>query len=315
MTHDNESERRFIIEGCAIPARPIPSGLHIVATPIGNLSDITVRALATLAAADIILAEDTRHSARLLHHYGIHARQLSYHEHNAARMRPRILSLLDEGKALALISDAGTPLISDPGMKLVREVLARGHAVYAIPGPSAAITALTLSGLPTDRFLFAGFPPAKSGARRRWLQELAGISATVILYESPARIRATLADIIDIFGDRPAALCRELTKLHEEVLRGRLFEIAEELHVREAIKGEITLVIAPPDEKSAPLIRENAQTHPDWREALKEALQHLPPAKAAREIARRYALPRKEVYDHAVSLQKDSDRPNPPKDG
>ncbi len=310
MTRGKRGEKTYCIEGCTVPAQPVPPGLHVVATPIGNLSDITLRALATLAAADIILAEDTRHSGRLLQHYGIRTRLLSYHEHNASRMRPRILSLLDEGKALALISDAGTPLISDPGMKLVREVLAHGHDVHAIPGPSAVMTALMLAGLPTDRFLFAGFPPVKASARRRWLQELATIPATVILYESPMRIRTTLDDLLEIFGNRPAALCRELTKMHEEVLRGHLDDIARTLRSRNTIKGEITLLVAPAQTKPAS-VREQTTGVPDWQEALRDILQHMPPAKAAREIARRYALPRSQVYAHAISLQKGNDRNDP----
>ena len=289
-------ERHLSLAGQRIAApRPAP-GLHLVATPLGNLEDITLRALKTLAGADAILAEDTRHTARLLERYGIRRPLQSYHEHSAPAVRERIIAQLQDGAALALVSDAGTPLISDPGVKLVRETIAAGVDVHAVPGPSAALAALAVSGLASERFLFAGFPPAKRAARRRFFEELKDMRATLVLFESPHRIAESLADMVAVFGPRPAALCRELTKLHEEILRAPLPGLAADMAARERVRGEITLVIAPPEEVPA------AATQEDVEAALKEALQRLPAGRAAAEVARRFGLKKRDVYDRAVSL-------------
>ena len=288
-------ERGFLLAGQRIAApRPAP-GLHLVATPVGNLEDITIRALKVLAGADAILAEDTRHAARLLERYAIRRPLQSYHEHSPPAVRARIVERLKEGAALALVSDAGTPLVSDPGVKLVRDAIAAGVDVHAVPGPSAALAALAVSGLASERFLFAGFPPQKRAARRRFLEELKDARATLVLFESPHRIVESLADMADVFGPRPAALCRELTKLHEEVLRAPLPELAAAMAARGRVRGEITLVIAPPTS-------EPAASEGDVEAALKEALARLPAGKAAAEVARRFGLKKRDVYDLAVAL-------------
>jgi 16S rRNA (cytidine1402-2'-O)-methyltransferase len=208
----SRSERTFIIHGAPIPVPPLEAGLYVVATPIGNLADVTLRALAVLAGADGILAEDTRLSRTLLAHYGIETPLSSYHEHNAAEARPRALRRMTEGQALALISDAGTPLISDPGYKLVAESIAAGLRVTAAPGASAALAALCVAGLPTDRFFFEGFLPPRSAARRERINALANVSATLVFYEAPARLAESLADLALELGPRPAAVARELTR-------------------------------------------------------------------------------------------------------
>ena len=208
-------ERRFLVHGASVPAAPLSPGLYVVATPIGNLGDVTLRALSILAGADAVLAEDTRVSRKLLDRYGIDTPLSPYHEHNAAEARPRALRRIAEGAALALISDAGTPLISDPGYRLVADAVAQGLAVVAAPGPFAALAALCVAGLPTDRFFFEGFLPPRSAARRERLNALAAVPGTLIFYESPGRIAETLADLAQELGDRPAAVARELTKLHE----------------------------------------------------------------------------------------------------
>src|SRR5215813_12613497 len=214
--------RSFSVGGQRLAAPRAAPGLHLVATPIGNLGDITLRALETLAGVDIIACEDTRITRRLTERYGISAQLKPYHEHNAEAARPKILEQLSQGASIALVSDAGTPLISDPGFKLVREVSAAGHAVFALPGPSSVLAALSVAALPTDRFFFEGFLPAKSTARRTRLAALARIDATLVMFESGHRVQDTLGDLAEIMGDREAAICRELTKLHEEVKRGDL---------------------------------------------------------------------------------------------
>ena len=226
--------------------RPLAPGLYLVSTPIGNLGDISLRALAVLARASLIAAEDTRHSKKLLSHFGIAGDITPYHEHNAERERPRLLARIRAGFAVALISDAGTPLISDPGYKLVREALDQGLMVTSIPGPSAALAALTNAGLPTDTFLFAGFLPAKSGPRRARLAELKEVPATLVLFETAPRLAKSLADMADVLGPREAAIARELTKLHEGVRRGTLDTLAAGLAGEDSLKGEIVVVIAPP---------------------------------------------------------------------
>jgi 16S rRNA (cytidine1402-2'-O)-methyltransferase len=237
--------RRAADELAALLAQALPPGLYLVATPIGNLGDITLRALATLARADVLYCEDTRHSARLLAHYAMPRPLRPYHEHNARRERPRALAELAAGKAVALISDAGTPLVSDPGYKLVREAADAGHRVVALPGPSAPLAALASAGLPTDTFLFAGFLPPRSGARRTRLAQLKDVPATLVLFEAPSRLAETLADIAEVLGPREAAVARELTKLYEEVRRGTPSDLA--LWAAQAKpKGEMVVLVGPP---------------------------------------------------------------------
>jgi 16S rRNA (cytidine1402-2'-O)-methyltransferase len=287
-------DRGFSALGARAQARALPPGLHVVATPIGNLGDVTLRALETLAAADAILAEDTRHSRRLLDHYAISTPLIPYHEHNAAEARPRALQRMREGEALALISDAGTPLISDPGYKLVAEAVVEGLAVTSLPGPCAAIVALTLAGLPTDRFFFEGFLPAKSAARRERLNALAAIPATLVFYEGPSRLAETLVDLAAELGPRRGVVARELTKLHEEARRGDLAELAAHYADQEA-RGEIVIVVAPPEEAATP-------DAADLDREILAALATLSVKDAAAAIAARFRLPRREVYARALEL-------------
>jgi 16S rRNA (cytidine1402-2'-O)-methyltransferase len=236
---------RVLAHLAGLLAQALPAGLHIVATPIGNLGDISLRALATLARADLIYCEDTRHSRTLLAHFGISRPLRAYHEHNAERERPRIMAELTAGRSVALISDAGTPLISDPGYKLVRAALAAGLRVTSLPGASALLAALTCCGLATDAFLFIGFLPAKQAARRTRLAELAATPATLIAFEAPVRLPASLADIAAVLPDRPVAVARELTKLHEEVRSGAAAELAQ-WAAQSAPRGEMVILIGPP---------------------------------------------------------------------
>src|SRR5262245_36259357 len=226
-------------------AEPLPPGLYVVATPIGNLADITLRALAVLERADIVYCEDTRHSRTLLAHYAISRPLRAYHEHNAERERPQILAELAAGKRVALISDAGTPLISDPGYKLVRGAIGEGHAVTSLPGASAVLTALAAAGLATDTFLFAGFLPPRQGARRSRLAELKTVSATLVLFESPSRLADSIADVAAVLGDREMVIARELTKLHEEMRRGSPAELVQWAETS-APRGEMVILVAPP---------------------------------------------------------------------
>jgi 16S rRNA (cytidine1402-2'-O)-methyltransferase len=228
------------------PAHPLEPGLHLVATPIGNLGDITLRALWVLRNVDRILCEDTRVTARLLAHFGIDKKLAPYHDHNADRVRPQVLAALRRGETLALVADAGTPLVSDPGFKLVRAAVAAGLPVTAAPGPSAAVTALILSGLPPDAFLFAGFLPQRSAARKKALAERRDVPATLLFYEGPSRLAACLGDMAAVLGDRPAAIGRELTKHHEEMRRGTLAELAAHYAAEPAPRGEIVIVVGPP---------------------------------------------------------------------
>src|SRR5262245_38583425 len=228
-------------------ARPLAPALYLVATPIGNLADISLRALSVLARADLIAAEDTRHSKKLLSHFAIGGVLSAYHEHNAERERPRLIARLRAGQSVALISDAGTPLVSDPGYKLAREALAAGIAVVSIPGPSAALAALTSAGLPTDTFLFAGFLPAKTGPRRARLEELRNVPTTLIFFETGPRLAKSLTDMADVLGAREGAIAKELTKLHESVTRGELSELVDALS-DDALKGEFAIVVGPPGE-------------------------------------------------------------------
>jgi 16S rRNA (cytidine1402-2'-O)-methyltransferase len=269
----------------------LPPGLYIVATPIGNLGDLSPRAADTLRRADLVLAEDKRVSAKLLAHAAARTPMKSYHDHSSEAEREAIVSRLGSD-AVALISDAGTPLISDPGYKLVRAARAGGHAVHTVPGPCAAIAALTLSGLPTDRFMFVGFLPAKAKARADAIGHLASIQATLVLYESGPRLSDTLFALAEQLGGREASVARELTKLHEECVTGTLHELAERYRSAPA-KGEIVIVVGPPT-------AEPRASDAELDAALDEALQRLSPSRAAAEIAERLKLPKKRVYARAL---------------
>ena len=281
-------------------------GLAIVATPIGNAGDITLRAIDMLKSVDAILCEDTRVSAKLLARHGISRPLLAYHEHNAERMRPQILERLRGGETLALISDAGQPLLSDPGFKLVRAAIAEGLPVTSLPGPSAALTALVLSGLPTDRFFFAGFLPPRSTARRRALAELAAIPGSLIFFEAAQRLPAALADMAAVLGPRPAAVARELTKLFEEVRRAGLSELAAHYAEAGPPLGEVTIVVAPPE---GPVVPPEAAID----EALAEALARYSLRDAVDAVAAAIGLPRRQVYARALELA--PSRAGPPREG
>ncbi len=279
----------------AAELRPLPPGLHFVSTPIGAARDITLRALDTLASADVLAAEDTRTLRHLMEIHGVALNgrsMVAYHEHNADQALPRLLGALAEGKSVAYASEAGTPLVSDPGFELAREAAARGLPVIAAPGPSAVLCALTVSGLPSDRFLFAGFPPNAKSARATFLQELAPVRATLILYESPKRINQLLGDLAQYLGGtRQAAVCRELTKRFEEITRGTLAELVAAFAERE-VKGEIVVVIDRAGEAVA-----DAET---VEKALDRALQDLSVKDAAAAVAEAFGMPRKDVYRMAL---------------
>ena len=270
-------------------------GLYLVATPIGNLGDITVRALQVLAQADVIYCEDQRVTAKLLNHYGIQAKCRLYHDHNGERMRPQILAQLRNQARLALVSDAGSPLVADPGFKLVREVVAAGQAVYSIPGPSAVIAGLQISGLASDRFLFAGFLPARQAQRRRTLKDMQTFSCTVIFYETARRIRAALQDMFDILGNRPVAVCREMTKHYEETLRGPLAEVID-LAADMNLKGEIVVIIAPADSSTSA----EADFTPEIWGHLQQLCQTASLSQACSQTARAFGLDRKTLYKAAL---------------
>lgn len=276
-------------------ATPAP-GLYVVATPIGNLGDITLRALETLKRADLVLAEDTRVTRKLFARYGLKAPLESYREHNAARMEPRVMALLGAGKRVALVSDAGTPVISDPGARLVQAARAAGHAVHAVPGASALTAALSVSGLPADRVLFLGFLPPRPAARRAALEEIRQVRATLVLFEAPGRLGALLADLAAVLGAREAAVARELTKRFEELRRGSLDSLAAHYAQTEA-KGEIVVMVAPPA-KSAP-----ALAAADLDSALAARLAEKPLREAVAELAASAGLPRRAVYARALALK------------
>ncbi|MDR6755071.1 16S rRNA (cytidine1402-2'-O)-methyltransferase [Mycoplana sp. BE70] len=289
--------RSYRLHGVMVPARPLEPALYLVATPIGNLGDITLRALETLAGADVLACEDTRVSRVLLDRYGIATRPYAYHEHNADEVGPRLVAALEQGKSVALVSDAGTPLVSDPGYRLGQLALSAGCKVVPIPGPSAPLAALVGSGLPNDAFLFAGFLPVKDKARRDRLGEFARVDATLIFFESPHRIAATLAAAAEVLGDqRQAAVCRELTKTFEEFRRGSLAELAAHYQANPHVKGEIVLVVGPPTEAAVPEIADV--------DALLAALaQEMPAGKAATEAARQTGLPRRDLYQRLVGMK------------
>ncbi len=291
------SGRCYVLKGQAHEAPALAPGLHIVATPIGNLRDTTLRALEVLAAADVIACEDTRVTRKLLEHYVITTPLTPYHDHNAAEARPKLIARLAAGNAVALVSDAGTPLVSDPGFKLVRAAHEAGHAVTAVPGASAALAALTVAGLPTDRFFFEGFLPVKSGQRQTRIAELARIPATLLLFESGPRLAAALADLSKGLGPREAAVCRELTKLHEEVRRGDIATLAAHYEAAGAPRGEIVLVIAPPAAEDTEVA--------DLDALLRSALTRVSLKEAVAEVAAVTGQPRREVYQRALKLAKD----------
>jgi 16S rRNA (cytidine1402-2'-O)-methyltransferase len=288
----------------ARPSKLAPA-LYIVATPIGNAGDMTLRGLEVLAGADVVACEDTRRTAKLLAIHHIKARLASYHDHNAARAGPRLLTRIGAGESVALVSDAGTPLISDPGYRLAAAAIAAGHDVVPIPGPSAVLAALSVAGLPTDRFLFAGFLPSRASARRRALGELASIPATLVVMESARRLVATLADMAAAFGPRPAAIARELTKLHEEVRRDTLSSLATAIAEERAESGhpplgEVTIVIGPPPRET---IHSDIETNAS-DQLLGAALATMRPGPAAVAVAEATGLPRKSLYARAVALKR-----------
>jgi 16S rRNA (cytidine1402-2'-O)-methyltransferase len=276
-----------------------PGVLHVVATPIGNLEDVTLRALRVLREVDLVACEDTRRTGALLHRHGISTPTTSYFEQNERFKSARILSALRSGRDVALVSDAGTPGLSDPGYRLVREARKEGLAVRPVPGPSAAVAAVSVSGLPTDRFLFVGFLPSRPGPRRRALRDLAEMAATLVFFESPVRVLAALGDMIDVLGDREAFLCREATKVHEEYALATLEEIRGRLAARGAVRGEIVLVVAGADARSRP---HAADGEPPDAEETPEALfarltaEGRTRREAVKEVARRFRLPAREVY-------------------
>lgn len=295
----DSTARTFAVAGHLVSAPKAAPGLYLVATPIGNLGDITLRALETLAGVDIVACEDTRITRRLIERFSITATLKQYHEHNAEQARPKILEALARGSSIALVSDAGTPLISDPGFKLVREVSAAGFPVIALPGPSSVLAALSVAALPTDRFFFEGFLPSKQNARRTRIAELARIDATLVMFESGARVQECLHDLASIVGERDAAICREMTKLHEEVRRATVSELAAISDTLET-RGEFVLVIGPPaadagmnDDALDELLRASLA-----RGSVKDAVAH------AMEISGR---PRREIYARALELSKDGD--------
>lgn len=298
MTAPPETAGTFAISGHEFAAQPLAPGLYLVSTPIGNLKDITLRALETLASADLVLCEDTRTSARLLDHYLIRARREALHEHNEAARAPALVERVRQGQAIALISDAGTPLLSDPGFPLVRAAREAGIAVFAIPGASALLAALASAGLPTDAFAFVGFLPNKAGARASKLEDLTSHRETLVFYESPRRLGATLSAMAATLGeDRPAAVALELTKKFERVNSGSLGELAVRFSEGET-RGEAVVLVA-----GAPDI---APSEDDWRPALASALKGQPLRSAVDEIAARFGLKRKQVYDAALALKAES---------
>ncbi len=277
---------------------PPPGTLYVVGTPIGHLEDITLRALSVLGAVDLIAAEDTRKTGQILARHGIATQRVSYHEHNETRRTPELLQRLQAGASIALVSNAGTPGISDPGYRLVSAAAGAGIRVVPIPGPSAAAAALSASGLPTDAFVFLGFLPKKTGKRLAQIKALASEGRTVILYESPQRIRPLIEELLAALGDRRAVLAREMTKLYEEFLRGRLSTIRAALAGRNEIKGECTLILAGPDDPG-PGPQEELQE--EIRRALAAGTESL--SELARDLARRHGLPKQTVYAEAIKIK------------
>ena len=276
--------------------RPPLAGLYLVATPIGNARDVTLRALDILAAVDVIACEDTRVTGKLMALHGIATPLLAYREHSARRLRPRLIKRLKDGQTVALVSDAGTPLVSDPGYKLVGACIEAHVPVTPLPGPSAVLAAAVVSGLPMDRFLFAGFLPPRAAARRRALAGLAQVPATQVFLESPRRLARSLADMADVLGDRPAVVARELTKMFEEVRRGTLAQLAKHYRAEGPPKGEVTVVVAA--DGAAPAIGAAA-----LERLLRAALDRVSLRDAVAEVAAATGLPRRQVYERALGLK------------
>lgn len=295
-TENKVKSRLYAPLGAAIEAAKAPAGLYLVATPIGNLGDITLRALEVLSGSDVIACEDTRVTRKLTERYGITTSLTLYHDHNAAEARPKLLARLAEGQAVALVSDAGTPLISDPGYKLVRAAREAGYAVTALPGASAVLAALSVAGLPTDRFFFEGFLPPKQSARQKRIAAIANIPATLVLFETGPRVAAMLADLAEAIGPRQAAICRELTKLHEEVRTSDLKSLAQDYAGDAETRGEFVVVVAPP--------AADEQKTDDLDGLLRQALARVSVKDAVGEVAAATGLPRREIYQRALALAK-----------
>ncbi|MDR6100794.1 16S rRNA (cytidine1402-2'-O)-methyltransferase [Agrobacterium larrymoorei] len=300
INHDQtetSSGKSFRIAGVSVPARPLENALYLVATPIGNLGDITLRALETLSSADVLACEDTRVTRILLERYGIRNRPYAYHEHNAQEVGPKLIAALEAGKSVALVSDAGTPLVSDPGYRLGQLALEAGYRVVPIPGASAPLAALVGSGMPSDAFLFAGFLPVKDRGKRDRFAELSKIPATLIFFESPHRIGASVRVAAEVLGrERRAVVCRELTKTFEEFRRGTLGELADYYDEDRTVKGEIVLLVEPPSYDDIPDIE-------DVEKLLKDLVSTMPAAKAAAEAAKLTGLPRKELYQRLLDMK------------
>jgi 16S rRNA (cytidine1402-2'-O)-methyltransferase len=301
---ENRENRKFSFDGQSVNAPILTPGLYLVSTPIGNLDDITIRALKTLAAADVIACEDTRKTQILLRHYGIRAQLVSYNDVNGEARRPDIIRRLAEGAAVALVSDAGTPLVSDPGYGLVSEAVSAELDVMAIPGSSALLAALIVSGCATDRFLFAGFLPVKSGARRRQLEQFKGQRATVVLYEGPSRILACLDDVAHAFGpDHYISVSREITKVYESNYRGTVVSVHEQLSALDRIRGELVLVI-----DKFTIGEELSEDAID--EIILARLAELSVKQVAQELSVEFGLPRRQIYQRALKLAKQQDEPD-----
>ncbi len=294
----------FTISGSTHLAPRLAAGLYIVATPIGNLGDMTLRGLATLAAADMILAEDKRVSKVLMAHFGIKTPLKSYHEHNAEAMRPEIMSALREGQVVAQISDAGTPLISDPGFKLVEAALAEGFNVVPIPGASAIMAALVAAGLPTDRFFFEGFLPSRSTERRRRIRALETVPGTLVFFEAPHRVIETIADLAQVLGGRQAAVARELTKRYEEVRRGALTDLATQYAAEDPPRGEVVILVAGPSDDMEAMTEEAIDAK------IIEALELHSAKDAAAVVSATLGLPKRQVYARVIALSQNRENPD-----
>ncbi len=290
-----ENRAAYVIAGTEIAARPLEPALYLVATPIGNLGDITLRALETLAACDVLACEDTRVTRVLLDRYGIRQRSFAYHEHNAEEAGPRLIAALEEGRSVALVSDAGTPLVSDPGYRLVERAREAGIRVVPVPGPSAVLAALTGSGLPSDAFMFAGFLPVKDGARRSRLEELRAVPATLIFFESPRRLADSLAAMADVLGERRATIGRELTKAFEEFRTETLPSLAAHYAEAETPKGEVVVCVAPPGDEPVEA--------GDVDRLLLSLAAEMPASKAAGEAARMTGGKKPDLYRRLLELK------------
>lgn len=295
---NNDNKRVYVIGQTEVTARPLDPALYLVATPIGNLGDITLRALETLAGADMVACEDTRVTRVLLDRYGIRQRPTAYHEHNAAEAGPRLIEALENGRSVALVSDAGTPLVSDPGFRLVEQAQAHGIRVVPVPGASAVLAALTASGLPSDAFFFAGFLPVKDGQKRTRLGELKAVPGTLIFFESPRRLADTLEAMADVFGARQAAIGRELTKAFEEIRTGTLAELAAHYAEADTPKGEVVICVAPPGERP--------ETADDVDKLLISLASEMPASKAAAEAARMTGQQKPALYRRLLELKEGS---------